>query len=45
MVEDHIDNLLSKNSVQIKLARSPWGPRLDRGLLKKTGKSTACDSH
>ena len=25
MVEDHVDNLLSKNLVEIKVDRSPWG--------------------
>ena len=25
MVEDHVDNPLLKNSVEIKLDRSPWG--------------------
>ena len=25
IVEDRVDNLLSKNSVKIKVDRSPWG--------------------
>ena len=25
MIEDHVDNLLLKNSVKIKVDRSPWG--------------------
>ena len=44
MVKDRVVNVLSKNSVEIKVDPSPWGEVLDSGLQKKTGKSTACDS-
>ena len=40
-----VEDLVFKNLVKIKVDRSPWGRRLDSGLQKKTGKSTACDSH
>ena len=39
MVEEHVDNL-SKNTVEIKVDRSPWGE--DSGLQKKIGKSCNC---
>ena len=42
MVEDRVDNLLSKNTVEIKVDRSPLGE--DSGLQRKIGKSIAFNS-